>query len=137
MFLYARETLNPAKDLEPMPYEIKESPELFEVLLFGPSSKWEVLLIVKHLHVKDPRKERRDLWILSAETSIPYAAFQEISQNVGRLCRDDFVGEKTAIVAAHEMQLQEAELYRFEALALPFEIRVFRSREEALTWFQS
>jgi hypothetical protein len=120
-----------------MPYEIKESHDLFEVLVSGKSSKWEVLQIVGHMQRRDPRKERRDLWILSSESSIPYASFQEIAHLVGNFCRDDFVGEKTAIVAAHELQMQEMELYRLEAAALPFDIRVFRSREDALAWLES
>ncbi len=120
-----------------MAYEIKERPDLFEVILLGTTSKREVLQIVMHMHHKDPRKERCDLWMLAPESSIPFSVFQEIAQSVGLLCRDKFIGEKCAIVAAHEMQLQEAELYRSEAAALPFEIRVFRNREEGLGWLQA
>lgn len=60
--------------------------------------------------------------------------FSEIAQEIRSLLTRDFVGNKTAIVAAGEFQKAQLELYRLEASILPFEIRVFRSRDEAVKW---
>jgi hypothetical protein len=120
-----------------MAYQIKETPDFFEVHVLGESSRWEVLQIVGHLHKRDPRKERSDLWFFSEEASIPFAAFNEIAQMIGKLCRGDFVGARSAIVAAHELQWQEARMYQLESEFLPFELGVFKSRDEAVTWLKS
>ena len=103
----------------------------------GETSKYEILAVIWELARRDPGKKFPDLWHVAGECQIPFVHLSEIAQGVRSLLPRDAVGNKTAIVAASESQKAEIEWYRSEASILPFEIRVFRSRDAAVEWIMS
>jgi hypothetical protein len=120
-----------------MAYQIEKKEGFFEVRISGETSKSEILEVIRELDRRDRGKKFPDLWLVAEESQVPFMHFSEIAQGVRSLLPRDFVGNKTAIVAAGEFQKAQFELYRLEASILPFEIRVFRFRDEAVKWIMS
>jgi hypothetical protein len=117
-----------------MPYCIKHHPVFVEVEVWGETSTEEVLTAVYQIHEQYPRKEQADLWSLSRETMLPLSVFPTIVKAIGGLCGDGHVYRRSAIVASDRFQKAMADMYRSEATALPFEIGVFTSRDDAVRW---
>ena len=120
-----------------MGHEIEKRDGIFEVRLFGEVSKFELLLTVAELTIKDPGKRHPDLWIIGPEVQIPYARFKGIAEGIGFAFTKPPASRRTAIVAADEFQQAQCELYQTEASALPLDIRVFLSHEDAVAWIKS
>ena len=120
-----------------MPYKMQKIDGFVEVSVWGETSKWEMLEAVWELRLRDPCKKVSDLWIVSGECMVPFDEFPEIAETVQSLCTPGMIGSKSAIVASDELQRAQLELYRAEAAILPFEIRVFRSRDDAVRWLKS
>ena len=120
-----------------MAYQIEKKDVFFEVHISGETSKDEVLEVIRELDRKDPGKKYPDLWLIAEESQIPYVHFIEVVQGIQSLLPPGSVGNKTAIVAAGEFYKAQLEMYRSVASILPFEIRVFRSRDEAVKWIMS
>jgi hypothetical protein len=76
-------------------------------------------------------------WLVAKESQIPFTHYAEIVMSVKSTMPDDFVGSKTAIVAADEFHAAQFEMYAAEASVLPFEVRVFQSRDEAVAWIRT
>ena len=119
-----------------MPYEINKTKELVEVRLSGKTTERELLEIIGRLQAEDPRKTLCDMWVLAPETLVPATSYPEIAQTIEYICSADLEGARSAIVAANELQKAQVELYTIEAADLPFEIRVFRSEDEARAWLK-
>lgn len=120
-----------------MAHEIVKRDGLFEVRILRNISKFELLLILAELILKDPGKRHPDLWIIEAGCRLPYANFKGITEAIGFAFEQPPAARRTAIVAADAFQKEQCELYRSEAAALPLEIRVFLSYEEAVAWLKS
>jgi hypothetical protein len=120
-----------------MAYRIEEKDSIFEVHMWGQTSRWEVMEIVHQLQRKDPRKESCDLWIFSETGGVFFDEFPEIVKAVASLCSSDMAANKTALVASDGFLRAQLELYRAEAAGLPFEIRVFETKENAVQWLKS
>ena len=120
-----------------MPYRIHRSDGIVEVEVSGNTSVTELLSAVRELRAMDPRKEVSDLWTISEDIVVPFAEFSTIVANIKALCTSDMVGCKTALVANGEFQRAVMDLYRSEAKALPFQIGVFASREQAIHWLKA
>ena len=120
-----------------MPYRIQERDGFSEIHVSGETSKWEVLKAIRQLRDRDPRKETSDLWVISNTSMVPFAEYSTIVEAVRSLCSSDMIGNKTAIVAADELQKAELDMFRSQAEALPFEMRVFISRDEAVEWLKT
>ena len=120
-----------------MGHEIEKRDGFFEVRLFGEPTKFELLLIIAELSIKDPGKRHPDLWVMGAEVLIPYASFRGIAEGIAFAFVTPPVAKKTAIVAADAFQKAQCELFRLEASVLPLDIRVFQSYEEAVAWVKS
>lgn len=120
-----------------MAYQIEMKDGFFEVRISGETSKYEVLDVIQELDRRDRGKKFPDLWLVAAESQVPFLHFSEIAQAIRSLLPRDAVGNKTAIVAEGEFLRAQMELYRSEASILPFEIRVFGSRDEAVEWIKS
>ena len=120
-----------------MAFRIEKGGEFIEVHLWGNGDESEVLHILRKLREMAPRKEISDLWLLSEEYVIPWKAFLPIVKEVARFASDDIIPNKTAIVVASHLQMAQARLYLEEAKRLPFEIAVFMTREEAISWLKT
>jgi hypothetical protein len=120
-----------------MAYQIEKKDGFFEVRISGETSKYEILEVIRELDRRDRGKKFPDLWLVAEESQVPLVHFSEIAQGIRSLLPRDAVGNKTAIVAAGEFHKAQLEMYRDEASILPFEIRVFRSRDEAVEWIMS
>jgi len=120
-----------------MGHVIEKRDGFFEVRLFDDVSKFELLLIIVGLSIKDPGKKYPDLWVIGPEVQVPYARFRGISEAIGYAFDKPPAARRTALVAADEFQRTQCELYRLEAAALPLEIRVFLSYEDAVAWVKS
>ncbi len=118
-----------------MAYEVEKKDTFLEVRVSGDTSKDELIEAIRELRRCDPRKELPDLWLFAGECQVPLVEFSDIAQAVLGLLPRNAVGNKTAIVAANEFRMAQIDMYRFEAAVLPFAIRVFRSRDEAVAWF--
>jgi len=120
-----------------MAYQIEKKDGFFEVRISGETSKYEILEVIRELDRRDRGKKFPDLWLVAGESQVPLVHFSEIAQGIRSLLPRDAVGNKTAIVAAGEFHKAQLEMYQSEASILPFEIRVFRSRDEAVEWIMS
>jgi hypothetical protein len=120
-----------------MAYQIEKKESFFEVRVLGNTSKPEILEIIRELDRRDRGKHFPDLWIIAKESQVPFVHFREIAEEIRSLLPCDAIGNKTAIVAAGEFYKAQLELYRSEASILPFEIRVFLSRDEAVEWIKN
>ena len=121
-----------------MPYEIEKKDSFFEVRVSGETSKFEVLAIIRELERRDPVKKFPDLWLVAGESQLSFHDFGEIARAIGRILPRGADGSKTAIVAADAFQKAQLEMYPPEASShLPFEIRVFSCRDEAVGWIKS
>ncbi|MCX6996871.1 MAG: STAS/SEC14 domain-containing protein [Kiritimatiellaeota bacterium] len=120
-----------------MSYSIEKTPDFVEVHIRGDTSGRDVLTVLEQLTKEYPRKEICDLWVLSSECVIPFGAFSTIVEKLKGAVANDFVGCKTALVVTDAFQMAQAAMYRHEAAALPFEIRVFMSRDQAVEWLKS
>ncbi len=120
-----------------MSYQIEKKDGFYEVNVSGETSKQEVIGIIWELSRLDRGKQLPDLWLISRESQVPFVYFADIAEAVRKLLPRGSAGNKSAIVAAdalHEAQLQ---MYSQEASVLPFPVRVFRSRDEAVEWIKS
>ena len=120
-----------------MTFRIERKEDLIEVQVWGNGDESEVLDILRKLREMAPRKEISDLWFLSEEYVVPWAAFLPIVQELTRLLSEDMIAKKTAIVVASHLQMAQGRLYLDEAKRLPFEIGVFMTREEAMKWLKT
>jgi hypothetical protein len=117
-----------------VPHDIQEREDFYEVTLTGASSAWEVLEIIHSLRDRDPHKEHCDLWVLGTDFSVPISSFSDIAGGVKNLVKEGFVGNKTAVVVSNLLQRAAVFLYKKEAEKLPFPIKVFSKREDAVAW---
>ena len=120
-----------------MAYQIEKKDGFFEVNVSGETSKFEIIKILLELAFRNPEKKLPDLWAFSEASEVPFRQFSDIVQVIQHLLPRDAAGNKTAIVAADAIQGGILELFRAEASSLPYEIGVFRSRDEAIEWFKS
>ena len=120
-----------------MPYEITTSDTHHEIRVFGETSKTEILEIIQSIAQRDPLKTLPDLWCVAAESQIPFFHFADIAQTIQRWLPPNVVRNRTAIVAADDFHKALLELYRAEASILPYDMRVFRDRDEALEWIKA
>ncbi len=120
-----------------MAYEIEKKEDFFEVCVSGNTSRFEVMEIIWELDRRDRGKHFPDLWIIAEKSQVPFVYFREIAETIRSLLPSDAIGNKTAIVAAGEFHKAQLEMYRSEASILPFEIRVFLSRDEAVKWIKN
>ena len=116
---------------------MEEKDSIFEVHMWGQTSRWEIMEIIQQLQRKDPRKESCDLWIFSETDGVSLDEFPKIVKAVASLCSPDMVANKTAFVASDAFLRSQLELYRAGAVGLPFEIRVFETKENAVRWLKS
>jgi len=119
-----------------MPYEIEKKESFFEVRVTGETSKHEILRIIRELARLDRGKNLPDLWLVASESQVPFVQFADIAQAIRSLLPREALGNKTAIVAADAFHEAQLDLYRSEATMLPFPVRVFRSRDEAVEWIK-
>ncbi len=118
-----------------MPYQIERQPHFVEIHLSGSVSHWDVLGIIHQLHKGDPRKEIPDLWILDPDCDFSFHSFPPIVQGILKLAsRHIKNGCRSALLAADEFQRVKMDLYCAEAAVLPYEIRTFTARDEAVSW---
>jgi hypothetical protein len=117
-----------------MPHEIKFGNPLVEVKIWGETCKEEVLQIIRKLHEDDPEKEKQDLWLVAAESMVPFDALASIAEVTGELVGRKRCKGRSAIVAANVFHKARLDLYSIEAAILPFPLKVFLSKDEALKW---
>ena len=120
-----------------MAFSIEKTEDFIEVHVWGEAQPGEVMAILHKLREMAPRKETSDLWVFPEEYVVPWDAFVTIVKEITGFVVPGMVGKKTAIVVANNFQMAQGELYRKEAKALPFEIGVFMSRDEAMEWLKT
>lgn len=117
-----------------MSFEIQRHEKFFEVSVFGTTSKLEILRILWDLKRRCPNKDVPDLWVIARESQVPFVHFTEIAKGVLKLLPARVSGSKSAILAPDAFAEAQVQMYFAEASFLPFPMRVFRSREEAVRW---
>ena len=119
-----------------MPYQTQRNDELIELQLWGRTSKWEVLAALREVRALAPRKELSDLWTVGPACMIPWDEYASIVDAVQGFCTADMQPSRTAIVVGGEFQIAQADIYVQQARSLPFPIRVFTRRDNALAWLK-
>jgi len=119
-----------------MAYDIQEQDGFFEVRVSGETVPQEILGAVMELRRRDPKKQRGDLWQFSEASQLTFIDFQGMVEAIHHLCTPGMAGGRSAFVSDDEFLRAQAELYRAEASVLPFEFRVFASRDEAVRWLK-
>jgi hypothetical protein len=117
-----------------MGHEIQRRDGFIEVRLLGDVTKFEILLIIAKLSLMDPGKRCPDLWVLGPDVQIPYARVKGISDAIGFAFAAPPKSRKTCIVVSDEFQREQCELYRQEAAALPLDMRIYLSYDDAVAW---
>lgn len=117
-----------------MAHEIETHEEFLEVSLSGQTSKYEILQIIGELARRDPGKELADLWILATDSQVPLPDLIEIAETIKKRLPPESRGRKTAFVATDAFQKAQLQLYVAEASVLGLDMRIFPSRDEAVTW---
>lgn len=117
-----------------MPYRIEKKDGYVEVLLDGNFTAMEILKAVKMLSKEDPRKEMPDLWVIPEGHLVSANWHTIIVKGIQKLCPPDIVGRRSAVVASNEFYKAIVGMYCCEAESLPYNIRVFTSREAAEQW---
>ena len=120
-----------------MEYNIQKKETFFEINISGEVSIFDVLAVVEELAQQDPGKHYADLWIVAPEIEIPYSQYRNIAKAIDKLFVNPPIVSKTAIVTADQFQKAQLEMYQAEAFDLPLDIRVFTSRDEAVTWINN
>ena len=120
-----------------MGYEMEKRDGIFEVRLYGDISKFEIFMVIAELSRKDPGKKHPDLWIIGPEVQILYKYYKGISEMIGTAFVQPPESKRSAVVVADEFQRTQLGMYRLEASALPLDIQIFRSYEEAVAWIKS
>ncbi|QHI69691.1 hypothetical protein [Tichowtungia aerotolerans] len=117
-------------------YKIVQKENYAEVHASGKLSPWDFLEIIYRLHRADPKKEKPDLWVFDKNVDFPLHSFPRLAQGVMNLLIRSAIKEgcRSAILTADEFQKAKAELYCAEAAFLPFEVRAFTDRSQALAW---
>jgi hypothetical protein len=116
--------------------DISYQKEYVEVRVSGKTSAREILAVIKKMRDRDPHKEISDIWIFSEDSMVPLDEFPMMAESIQALCADDMVGCKSALVASGSFQRAALEFIHFEAHVLPYEVRVFTKREEAVKWIR-
>jgi hypothetical protein len=120
-----------------MAHRIEDIGGILEVKVWGDTSKQDLLAIIMELQRRDPGKKCMDLWMIDSDCIIPFSEFHRIVEGIHSLCPPGMVGSRSAIVAFDSFQQAQLEMYRAEASILPFEMRVFGSRADAVEWLRS
>jgi len=120
----------------PMPHAIRRTADIAEVDVWGQVTAAEIAGIVVELSRQDPAKDKHDLWNIAQESMLPFKSFWAIVEVTRKLlppgvreCRG-----RSAMVASDEFRKAQLDMYTREAESLPFRIRVFLSRDEAMKW---
>jgi hypothetical protein len=119
-----------------MSYEVLKNDGVIEVRLHGSGSTADVLEAFEAVHALSPRKTVSDVWVLAPEYVIPWDEYATIVFAVGARWTADSVPSRSAIVVANEFQRAQAEFYVQQARTLPFPIRVFARRDQAMAWLK-
>ncbi len=119
-----------------MSYKITKQDKYIEVSLLAGATKWDVIQAVGGLRQRNPLKEFPDVWILDEEVVIPFSDFENIMNRSLVEFPKDMHRTPSAIVVQDAFQLEMARLYVAELAAVPYEIRVFTNKEEAVAWIQ-
>jgi predicted Fe-S protein YdhL (DUF1289 family) len=120
-----------------MPFRVSENDGLVEVHAWGDVSMAEVCMVLRELRQRDPHKERSDIWYISDASVIPIAAYAAIVEELKSMCGPETGASRSAIVVSNELQRAAMEIYKAEAVGLPWQIGVFRSRDEAVAWLRA
>jgi hypothetical protein len=120
-----------------MPFRMNENGGLVEVHAWGEVSAAEVCMVLRELCQRDPHKEKCDIWYVADASVIPIAAYAAIVAELKSLCGPETGASRSAIVVSNELQRAAMEIFRAEAVSLPWQVGVFRSRDEALAWLSA
>jgi hypothetical protein len=118
-----------------MPHDISRVEDIAEVKVWGQVTEAEIASIILDLHRQDPAKEKNDLWTVAPESMLPFRSFPLLVDMTRKLLPSGArcVG-RSAMVAADAFRKAQLDMYTREAESLPFQIRVFLSRDEATKW---
>ncbi len=117
-----------------MAYTIEQQSGFVEIKITGKTSKFEALDIIANLARMDPDKTVPDLWTVAPESQVPLVHFPDIVEAVIQLLPKNTAPSRTALLVSDAFQNAKFELYRAEADSLPFSVRIFWSRDEAVEW---
>jgi hypothetical protein len=117
-----------------MAYRVRDLGGIFEVSVWGDTCTRELLEAVFELHRCDPGKTCPDLWTIAGECMVPFVEFHRLAEGIRELCPPGMAGRPSAIVAEDGFQQAQIEMFQCEASILPYEVRVFQSRDAALEW---
>jgi len=120
-----------------MPYRVARTKGCFEVRLFGEASEHDVIGALRELRRLDPGREFHDLWIVEPECAVPIAGFPRIMEELQRYASEPMGPGQSAVVVSDELTEAMVRLYCEEASFVPYQIRLFRSRDEALAWLNA
>ena len=120
-----------------MAYQIDKKDGIHEIRVWGETSKYEVLDAIRKLDRLNPEKQLPEIWHIAEESQIPFHEYAEVAKAVKALFPQGKVGNRTAIVASGAFHKSLLDLYPAEAADLPFEIRVFEDRDQALAWLKA
>jgi len=113
--------------------------DVTEVDVWGLVTESEIAGILVELRGLDPAKERHDLWNIAPESMLPFKSFEAVVGVTRKLLPPGAGGlrGRSAMVAADSFRKAQLDMYAKEAELLPFRIRVFLDRGEALEWLKN
>lgn len=117
-----------------MAYKIEDRDGYTEVHVWGFVGAQDIIAILGELRLRDPAKERPDLWLIAPECQVPLSSYGKIAEATRSMLPAQVTTRRSALVASDAFHRAQLDMYRVEAAHLPFEIRVFATRDEAIPW---
>jgi hypothetical protein len=117
-----------------MAYKIEEQDAYTEVQVWGYVGLQDIIAILSELCRRDPEKARPDLWMIASECQVPLSAYSSIAEATRGMVPARTGVKRSAMVATDAFHRAQLDMYCVEARNLPFQIRVFATREEAIPW---
>jgi hypothetical protein len=116
-------------------FNIEESLPFIRVTFSGDLDARQLYLAVDKVKALECYRDKNDLWIFQGcSASFSHSSLMGLITAIGHDYPSPAVRTKTAIVATSGLLTALAELFRQEAIDLPYAIEIFSNQSSAETW---
>lgn len=116
-------------------FTISETESLLEVELRGGATVGVILQAVNAVIAHPDYHQRNDVWVIGGEPlQLNFADLDRITDWIARCYPPAAVRTRTALVVHPGLNAALVELWLETAAELPYEVRMFSSREAAVDW---
>jgi len=118
-------------------YRIELFPTHNEITISGSIDTVKVKVILDELAMTPEFPMRDSIWIFDDDiVAPPFPEFERLIELARGYLHPDHLSKKVGLVVAGGLNRALVEMFRAEAVTLPLILRVFLSREEAVSWIE-